>query len=75
LIAKKINTVKSLPFVASVSPVAKSVKTYAEVYDYGPSERQIRLSGVKKLHEMNIIGKDVIVGIMDTGSGYLMSRL
>lgn len=65
--SEKINTVKSLPFVASVSPVAKSVKTYAEVYDYGPSERQIRLSGVKKLHEMNIIGKDVIVGIMDTG--------
>lgn len=72
----QVNKVKSLPFVLEVTPVAKSTKTSLEKisiekplidYNYGNSEPQIRFSGVKELHKMNIIGNDVIVGMMDTG--------
>ncbi|CUS95909.1 S8 family serine peptidase [Candidatus Chrysopegis kryptomonas] len=74
--SSQIEIVKNLPFVLEVKPVAKSVNTFFDKpevetplidYNYGASERQIRLSGVKELHKMNIIGKDVIVGMMDTG--------
>lgn len=74
--SEQVNKVKSLPFVLEVKPVAKSAKTFYDdpkienplvEYNYGNSELQVRFSGVKELHRMNIIGKDVIVGMMDTG--------
>jgi len=76
--SEQVNKVKNLPFVLEVKPVAKSARTvdiYEDLeiekplidYDYGRSELQVRFSGVKELHKMNIIGKDVIVGMMDTG--------
>lgn len=74
--SEQVNKVKSLPFVLEVKPVAKSVRTLLKnpelenplvEYNYGNSELQVRFSGVKELHKMNIIGNDVIVGMMDTG--------
>ncbi len=71
--SEQISKIKDLPFVLEVKPVAKSVRTNLEIekelvdYDYGRSELQVRFSGVKELHKMNIIGNDVIVGMMDTG--------
>ncbi len=74
--SQQVERIKNLPFVLEVKPVAKLAKTSLDDlkiekslvdYNYGPSELQIRFSGVKELHRMNIIGKDVIVGMMDTG--------
>ncbi len=74
--SQQVEKIKNLPFVLEVKPVAKLAKTSLDDlkiekslvdYNYGPSELQIRFSGVKELHRMNIIGKDVIVGMMDTG--------
>lgn len=74
--SSQIEKVKNLPFVLEIQPVAKSAKTSLEEteienplveYNYGNSELQIRFSGVKELHKMNIIGNDVLVGMMDTG--------
>ncbi len=74
--SQQVERIKNLPFVLEVKPVAKLAKTVFDDlkiekslvdYNYGPSELQIRFSGVKELHRMNIIGKDVIVGMMDTG--------
>lgn len=74
--SEQINKIRNLPFVLEVKPVAKSARIFEKNlkvegelidYDYGRSELQVRFSGVKELHKMNIVGNDVIVGMMDTG--------
>jgi hypothetical protein len=74
-----LTLVSKLPFVAEVTPVARSAKVLSnfttsispsyliQKFNYGPSEPQLRFTGVKELHSMNIIGKGVLIGMMDTG--------
>lgn len=35
--------------------------------DYGPSLEQIRFHDIERLHQLGIVGKDVLVGMLDTG--------
>lgn len=71
----KIELIKSLPFVKSIEPVKgfSFVKSFGEfsqnktLYDYGSSFTQLNLSKIPIVHRKGITGKDVLVGVLDTG--------
>ena len=79
----QIDNVSQLPFVQHLKPVAKflrkeppakklppqllSLEGSAHVFDYGPSLTQLELIRIPDLHDMNITGGGVLVGMLDTG--------
>ncbi|MEE9289040.1 MAG: S8 family serine peptidase, partial [Bacteroidota bacterium] len=79
----QFDTVSQLPFVQHLKPVAKflrrrpsekklppqppSLEGSAHVFDYGPSLTQLELIRIPDLHDMNITGGGVLVGMLDTG--------
>ncbi|MFZ1517768.1 MAG: S8 family serine peptidase [Ignavibacteriaceae bacterium] len=78
---EQIEIVKNLFFVKSVEPVKKLYfkkdfenivetqlyKLSDTLYNYGLSFRQMDLSDVPIVHSKNINGKDVIIGVLDSG--------
>ena len=78
---EQIEIVKNLSFVKSVEPVKKLYfkkdfenivetqlyKLSDTLYNYGLSFRQMDLSDVPIVHSKNINGKDVIIGVLDSG--------
>ena len=81
LTSEQIEIVKNLSFIKSVEPVKKlyfkkDFENIAEpqlyklsdtVYNYGLSFRQMDLSDVPIVHSKSINGKDVIIGVLDSG--------
>jgi serine protease AprX len=79
-------SVASLPFVASIRPVAVFRQNYPESQprlvqpllkrrsvsglDYGPSFAQLNAIGVVTVHNRAITGAGVIVGVIDNGFNY-----
>lgn len=79
----QIDNVSKLPFVQRLKPVAKflrkeppakklppqpaSLEGSAHVFDYGSSLTQLELIRIPDLHDMNITGGGVLVGMLDTG--------
>lgn len=78
---EQIEIVKNLSFVKSIEPVKKLYfkndsenfiedqlfKVSDTSYNYGSSFRQMDLSDVPIVHSKNINGKDVIIGVLDSG--------
>lgn len=81
LTSGQIESLKSLPFVKSIEPVKKIYfqnevfnnpvqqlyKTLDTNYSYGSSLKQMQLSDVPSVHSKNINGKNVLIGILDSG--------
>ncbi len=71
----KINEIKSLPFVEKVEPVRrfsfnKSFQHFVVtkiLSDYGSSFTQLNLSNIPFVHSKGITGKNVLIGVLDTG--------
>ena len=76
----QLPTLSRLPFVERIAPVMGFRNRYetattspapelskATKLNYGPSETQVRFINVPLLHEIGVTGKDVIVGMLDTG--------
>lgn len=71
----KINLIKSLPFVKSIEPVKvfsfnKTFSDYSinkSLIDYGSSLTQLNLSNIPIVHRKGITGRDVLIGVLDTG--------
>ncbi len=83
LTLEQIAEVRALPFVQTIrpvrrltppprpefpaAPVPKDARAADHVYDYGPSLAQVNLVNVPPLHDAGIVGKGVVVGMLDTG--------
>ncbi len=83
LTESEINKVKLLPFVKEIKPVnvynfqkpiyenidkpIESILTSNYTRDYGQSFKQNELSSIPLLHDFNITGKGIIIGVLDTG--------
>ncbi|HCY76284.1 MAG TPA: hypothetical protein DHV28_10215 [Ignavibacteriales bacterium] len=81
LTADQIQILRSLPFVKSIEPVKKlyfkndpvintSRSLYMPTdtsYSYGTSFNQVNLSDIPFVHSKNINGKNVLIGILDSG--------
>lgn len=63
---KKITTIKSEKIETDQNFIKKLNKTNY-LYNYGLSLTQMELSDVPKVHDIGITGKDVILGILDSG--------
>ncbi|MCS7053087.1 MAG: S8 family serine peptidase [Ignavibacterium sp.] len=72
---EKINLIKSLPFVEKVEPVKSLTfkKSFNSsifnkfVIEYGSSFNQLNLSDIPSVHSKGITGKDILIGLLDTG--------
>lgn len=81
LTSDQIQIVKSLPFVKKIEPVKKlffeknpeliayksSFIPTDTSYKYGPSFSQVNLSDIPYVHSKKIDGKNVLIGILDSG--------
>lgn len=77
LTSDQISVLKSLSFVKLVEKVkifrSENISTAVDNLfskisaDYGPSLNQYALSGIPALHEQNIAGEGVIIGLLDSG--------
>jgi len=81
LTQEQLMEVKALPFVKSIEPVKKlyfnnpeetfpvlsKINLGDSLIIYGNSFKQLNLSDVPIVHSKGIYGKDVIIGILDTG--------
>ncbi len=81
--ARQIDGIKKLKFVKEIIPVkklifrqensdnfAKSVQSFnltIHNFNYGPSFTQYELSEIPEIHDLGINGKNVIIGILDSG--------
>jgi subtilisin family serine protease len=78
--AEKIEEVASLPFVSSVTRVSSYSRNRPQpvdetpyrqlrlaAFNYGPSYAQNNLIAVDSLHNLDLSGSGVLIGIMDTG--------
>ncbi len=79
--AEQRNTIQTLPFVLTTSPVASfrtrkvdygkiaPVHPPAEPFgmNYGISQQQVQMMNVPPLHDIGITGKDVLLGMLDSG--------
>ena len=77
----EVSRVQRFSFVRSIEPVvvfqrddrpstdrvALARSAAALPPEYGPSITQLRLHGIDRLHHLGIIGKDILVGMLDTG--------
>ncbi|HMN24164.1 MAG TPA: S8 family serine peptidase [Ignavibacteriaceae bacterium] len=77
----KIENLKSLPFIKSIEPVKKYYfekdefantehqlnKVLDTTYNYGVSLKQMELSDVPIVHSKNINGKNILIGVLDSG--------
>ncbi|MBC7187732.1 MAG: S8 family serine peptidase, partial [Calditrichaeota bacterium] len=85
----QLATVRGLPFVRAVQPVAMRlpepepappaetgplVKGLDHTLDYGPSYEQNRLMRVPEVHDLGIDGSGVRVGMLDTGFRYQLNE-
>ena len=72
---EKLNQVKALPFVEKVEPVKglSFIKPFdnsvfnKSFSNYGSSFTQLNLSDIPIIHSKGITGKDVLIGVLDTG--------
>lgn len=81
LTSDQISISKNLPFVKSIEPVKKLfykspetnetdnslLKISDTTFNYGPSYTQMNLSDVPVVHSKNINGKNVLIGVLDSG--------
>jgi len=80
--ADDLGKIESLPFVSRITPVATCTRAIPEQYpidrlerredislalDYGNSDTQLNLINVPPLHEDGLNGRDIIIGVFDTG--------
>ncbi len=77
----QIENLKLLPFIKSIEPVKKYYfekdefanteyqlkKVLDTTYNYGVSLKQMELSDVPIVHSKNINGKNVLIGVLDSG--------
>jgi len=77
----QIGNLKSLPFIKSIEPVKKYYfkkdeftnteyqlnKVLDTTFNYGVSLKQMELSDVPIVHSKNINGKNVLIGVLDSG--------
>jgi subtilisin family serine protease len=72
---EKFNEVISLPFVEKVEPVKglsfikpfNNLALNKNLYNYGSSFTQLNLSDIPIVHSKGITGKNILVGLLDTG--------
>lgn len=81
LTSDQISIAKNLPFVKSIEPVKKLfyklpqinetdnslLKISDTILNYGPSYNQMNLSDVPVVHSKNINGKNILIGVLDSG--------
>jgi len=77
----QIEKVKLLPFIDKIEPVKKIYfrneadyqtegglnLSNSKTYEYGPSFKQLELSDIPFVHSKKIEGKDVLIGVLDSG--------
>lgn len=66
-----LTAVRTLPFVASVRPVARSVyspsESFSEPDPHGLSLGQLQQAGLTGLHERGFRGEGIVMGVLDSG--------
>lgn len=82
LTQQQLSTVSSFPFVDKIERVKKLIRSDEEKEnillkesfspsnikdDYGPSQTQLSLSEIIAVHKKGINGKNVLIGVLDTG--------
>ncbi|MDZ7721612.1 MAG: S8 family peptidase [candidate division KSB1 bacterium] len=51
----------------AAKPLSKSLKSMRTLYEYGPSLTQNELINVPETHTLGLTGKDVLIGVFDSG--------
>ncbi|MDD5530831.1 MAG: S8 family peptidase [bacterium] len=77
-----INNISQLEqeiWVQKITPVrvfcCKQEATFVDTIDYGSSQRQLEQINVAAAHSMGYTGKDVIIGILDTGFEWRKNKI